>query len=324
MKTLKNLSLFPTSVDASTKLIFLRWRIISKLLCLMVGLLIISPANLLATKIDGNVEGFAEGYTSDFNVIFNIENGPSGIEGGKLFLFETVDLLSVGLIMPLNICDNTYGGNRALDWGTEAHFLIGGGGGKSLEGSDGWELGIVVDGADNLKLKLDYIAIDIDKNSGDFSFDAEIKEFKQGKTKLDTGLTFATSLDYNYNVLGLTQFFGTKTDDEDGTPIDSPGPAPLPYNFASPAEAWIPEIMYEFSINKSAFSGTFSELEFYKSSTFHVSPNKFGSKKAYPILGILGTQAEPVPEPGTLLLLATGLTGLAGYGKLRFRRKKKV
>jgi hypothetical protein len=91
----------------------------------------------------------------------------------------------------------------------------------------------------------------------------------------------------------------------------------LPYDFDPPAEDWIPEIMYEFSIDKSVVP-TFAALEFY-SSTFHVSPNKLSDKhKVFPKQG---TPIESIPEPGTLLLLSIGLAGLAGYS---FRRRKKA
>jgi hypothetical protein len=37
----------------------------------------------------------------------------------------------------------------------------------------------------------------------------------------------------------------------------------------------------------------------------------------------LRVEADPVPEPGTLILLGTGLVGLVGYGKLRLKSRKR-
>jgi len=39
--------------------------------------------------------------------------------------------------------------------------------------------------------------------------------------------------------------------------------------------------------------------------------------------GDMAGGTQPIPEPGTLLLLGAGLVGLVGYGKLRLQRRKK-
>ena len=141
----------------------------------IVALMAFAPGQLLAIVIDGNVNGLGEGYTSAFDVTFDIENGPMGVTGGKLFLNTSGTVLSVGLILPAKIVDNTYGGaqtnfassTQATDWGTKDHFLIGGGGGKSLEGSDKWEIKqVLINGAQVASdIKLDYI----DENGGNFN-----------------------------------------------------------------------------------------------------------------------------------------------------------
>ncbi|TFG59231.1 MAG: PEP-CTERM sorting domain-containing protein [Deltaproteobacteria bacterium] len=38
------------------------------------------------------------------------------------------------------------------------------------------------------------------------------------------------------------------------------------------------------------------------------------------VVGFGSPVASPVPEPGTMILLGTGLVGLAGYGRKRFRK----
>ena len=109
-----------------------------------------------AISVDGNVAGFSEGYTSGYNVLFDIQSGPTGVPGGSLFTYEDMDTIYYGLILPLNIVDNTYGLNKASDW-TRDHKL------DDLKGSDKWEFKYKVDGKD-LELKLDYI----EKKDGEY------------------------------------------------------------------------------------------------------------------------------------------------------------
>jgi len=287
-----------------------------------------------AVVVNGLVEGFSEGYTRQFDITVDIEGGVhNGIAGGTLFADITGSVLNVGFVSLLTINDNTYGANKASDWGSIDHFLLGGGDG--LEGSDKWELKLANPGStsNDIEIKLDYIK---SAKTDPVDFDAVVERFKvDGSDVSPTGvLAFESSLSYNFDDLGLTQFF----DDDKGNPIASPGPAPAPapgdptgpvvYDFASPAADWVPEIMYEWSIDTDALGGSIDAEMLLAAiltqptgcdkcaNVFHMSPNKLGGHKVF-ITG--GTEVSVVPLPAALPLFGSSL-GLLAF--LSRRRKK--
>ena len=122
--------------------------------------------------VDGGVNGYDEGYTAGYELLYNVQNGPQNQSGAMLFLGEDGDRIFVGVTFPTVLNDNTYDADmtnsdatdgddfRAEDWDQKFHGLFEGGGGKSLSGSDKWKFNgaLAVDGgADISKLEFDYI-----------------------------------------------------------------------------------------------------------------------------------------------------------------------
>jgi hypothetical protein len=213
------------------------------------------------------------------------QQGPTGLAGAELWQHVAAGGdVSIALILPVTLVDNSYG-VHSIGWGSDApsgkHHNF-----KDLKGSDKAQFVFTDDtGAVVLDFVLDYLAA-IGPGWG-ASIDS-----KEGKILTGSAadiLGFGTSLDFNLNALGYSQF--TENSPEPAIPGEYTPPPPSAPN-------WIFEVIYEVQISRDAFGGAGIPI-------VHASPNKLGKNKVFPVIG------DPVPEPTTIALLAIGLLVMA-------------
>jgi len=302
---------------------------------------------LAGPVLDGKSEGYSE-YSIGYYVDYTVDNDPSFSTTGELWLGEDSANLYLAFVEPLSLVDNSYGVDggidNSVDWwknqkkGKERVHTF-----KHLKNSDmaGFTFRDEETSETLLNIEVDYISPD---GSGGFASkgvetgqqaDGGVIYSKSGYEQGD--ITAITSLQYNYNQFGedYSQHFGEGSyspetvwnrNKEEWDSIDYNGTDDDPDNDAEDAYAvmtdtqdsvlsgWIFEVVYEIKVDKALLDGNGIDGLELTDLVAHVSPYK----EEYIAVGVGGVipggggPGDPVPEPTTILLLGSGLIGLAG------------
>lgn len=263
--------------------------------------------------VDGKVNGYGEYAIGNYQD-FMLDDKKTVVQG-ELWQSVIDNFLYVGLVMPRSLVDASYGQINGIDnsvdwWETKTkkgeepevkpktHKL------DELIGSDKAQFKFYANGGSVLDITFDYY----EKNS-------------TGSTS-----TFKSSMDYNWanNHVAHPEFFNFG--DGPGAQIgyspqtmwkgshinyDDPSAVAAAYALVDPTIDWVFDVSYEMQIDISIFGEAgYDSTDVYSG---HVSP----SKRKYDTDPEDGGRIPKVPEPGTILLLGSGLAGLAFY-----RRKK--
>ncbi len=261
--------------------------VIVPVVCIVSGLI---PASAGAVPIVDGLFDPAEGYVGGSWVNLYVEAGKDAVipaDDGMLWTYrDSVSSdLYVNFTQPVTLVDNTYGDNN-VGWGKNVapsgknHNF-----GDLLE-SDKVQFTIADSGGNVLlDFVFDYISKDNGSTSGYGSLGAIGGDGEIIQGDASYLLSWATSLDYNFNTLGYTL-----TDDSPATDGD--------YTENPDYPGWVFEVTYEFQVS-GEFLGN-QGFHLVGIPVVHDSPNKIAKNKVYTSID------GQIPEPATIVLFGIG------------------